>query len=343
MNRGVVLKALLFTAAGLAACRGGAGRDLPKSTPERALKVRLAAVTSVGGEGRESVPAVVAARQRATLASRISATVVALPFREGERVTRGAVVVRLDEAALRSAELAAESALKAADTDLARARALLAKNAATPRELDEASARAAGARAAWMGVRDNLSYAVLRAPFAGVVAARPVHVGDVVSPGMPLLDLEGDGGLEIRATVDGALASSLTIGQRLAAEVDGQTAPVAVTVRAIAPAADPATHRVEVRADIAAGAHLRSGAFARLRIPQTDTPSRLTVPSAAIVQRGGLSGIFVVADDRARLRWVAVGETRDGATELRAGADSGERVVVDPAGLADGARVEARP
>jgi RND family efflux transporter MFP subunit len=342
MRQGLAIKAAVFVAAaGLASC-GGATHDVPAVAQEPARKVRVAAVVRSGGEGLAPVPAVVAARQRATLASRVPTTVVALPFREGERVSEGAVVVRLDVVALRSAEAAAEAAWKAADTDLARTEALLAKNAATPRERDEASARAAGARAALLGVRDQLSYAVLRAPFAGVVAARPVHVGDVVSPGMPLLEIEGDGGLEVRATLEGALAASVSRGQRLEAEVDGQGAPVPVTVRSISPAADPATHRVDVRADLAPGPGLRSGLFARLLVPRPGD-AVLTVPSAAIVQRGGLTGVFVVSEDRARLRWVAVGESRAGATELRAGAAAGERVVLDPAGLVDGARVEAAP
>ena len=50
--------------------------------------------------------------------------------------------------------------------------------------------------------KDALSYAALRAPFAGRVAARPVNVGDVVNPGMTLVEIEGEGGLEIRATVE---------------------------------------------------------------------------------------------------------------------------------------------
>jgi RND family efflux transporter MFP subunit len=331
--------AVLMAAAGLASCRG-ASRDLPRATREPVRQVRLGAVVRSGGEGLESVPAVIAAKRSATLASRIPSAVVALPFREGERVSEGAVVVRLDAAALRSSELAAETALKAAEADLARTQALLAKNAATPREQDEAEARAAAARAALLGVRDNLAYAVLRAPFSGVVAARPVHVGDVVSSGMPLLEIEGDGGLEIRATVEGGLAASLSAGQRLSAEVDGQGAALVAIVRAISPAADPTTHRVEVRADLPSTSGLRSGLFARLQIPRPGMPPRLTVPSSAVVERGGLSGVFVVSEGRARLRWVGIGESRDGATELRAGAEAGERVVLEPAGLADGQRVD---
>jgi hypothetical protein len=63
------------------------------------------------------------------------------------------------------------------------------------------------------------------------------------------------------------------------------------------------------------------------------------VPATALFERGGLTGLFVVHDGPARLRWVAAG-ARDGHTvEIRAGVESGERVVLDPAGLTDGAAV----
>jgi hypothetical protein len=59
----------------------------------------------------------------------------------------------------------------------------------------------------------------------------------------------------------------------------------------------------------------------------------------ALFQRGGLHGLFVVADGTARLRWVAVGAADGTSTEARAGVEAGERVVLDPGDLADGAPV----
>jgi RND family efflux transporter MFP subunit len=331
----------LVAVAGLVACHAAPPPAKPAVASGPSRTVRTAAVARSGAEGVASVPGVVAARQRATLASRISATVLELPLREGERAEAGAVLVRLADASLRSAEAAADAADNAAQTDLERTRKLLAKDAATPQEADGATARAAAARAALLGARDNLSYAVLRAPFAGVVAARPVHVGDVVSPATPLLELEGEAGLEIHATLDGASAARLRSGQRLRAEVDGQAAPLAATVRSVSPAADPATHRFELRADVSPAPGLRSGVFARLLVPEPGAQARLTAPAAALVRRGGLTGLFVVSDGHARLRWVALGDQTDAEVEVRAGVDAGERVVLEPADLADGQAVEA--
>ncbi|HEY7410906.1 MAG TPA: efflux RND transporter periplasmic adaptor subunit [Vicinamibacteria bacterium] len=331
---------VLLLAVTLAACRGASGPAPGAHAQEPAARVRVALVQRAAGDGLVPVPGVVAARDSATLAARIPASVVALPFREGDPVARGAVVVRLDAAALHSADAAAEAGLSAAEADLARIRVLVSRNAATPREMEEAASRAAAARAVLSGARDSLAYAVLRAPFDGVVAARPVHVGDVVSPGTPLITIEGRGGLEVRATVGAAAAAPVRPGQRLSALVDGQAAALPALVRSVSPAADPATHRVEVRADLEAAPGLRSGLFVRLLVPDPGGPPRLTVPSSAVLERGGLSGVFVVDGDRARLRWVAVGEAEGDALEVRAGLEPGATVVLEPAELADGQRIE---
>jgi RND family efflux transporter MFP subunit len=192
------------------------------------------------------------------------------------------------------------------------------------------------------GARDNLAYAALRAPFAGLLASRNVNLGDVVAPGRPLIEIEGAGGLEIRATVESDVLAQLRPGLKVKAIVDGQAAPIEATVRAIAPAGDPATHRFEVKADVAAAPSLRSGLFARLGVPSATAEARLLVPSDAVFRRGGLFGVYVVVEGRARLRWVAVGETAGGTTEIRSGVAAAERVVLEPADLSDGVPVEEK-
>lgn len=329
---------LLVVSAGACGPRGAEPQAAASAPAPRA--VRTAAVEAVGGSGALA-PATVVARSRAVLSARAIAAVTALPFREGDRFAAGAVLVRLDDRSLRAAHAAAAADAAAAESDRLRTESLLAKGAATPREDEQARTRAEGARAAVLAAREALAYAELRAPFAGTVASRPVHVGDVVSPGTPLLEIEGADGLELRATLDGAEAAGLRPGMPLDATVDGNASPITATVRSVSGAGDPDTHRFEVRATLPTVPGLRSGLFARLALPSTSPrpDTRLVVPAASVFVRGGLTGVYVVSDGRARLRWVGAGPPVAGGTEVRAGLAAGERVVVDPAGLEDGAAV----
>ncbi len=333
------LPVVAMAAAGVALAACGHEPPKPPAVPAKAPRTVHVGVVESSTGGARSLPATVFARQSATLAARISAAVIELPKREGEAVARGAVLVRLDDAALRAGVAAAEANAKAARTDLARIPGLAGRGAATPRELDEATARAAAAEAQLSAARDNLAYAVLRAPFAGALAARRVEVGDVVSPGQPLVVLEGQGGLEVRATASAEEVAGLKPGSEIPAQVDGQAKPLPARVTALSPAGDPATHRFELRADLPGADGLRSGLFARLEVPGA-SGAVLTVPAAAVFARGGLTGVLVVDTGVARLRWIAVGERSGDRIEARAGLARGEKVVLEPQGLDDGDPIE---
>ncbi len=179
-RRLLLLSALPFALAG---CGRESSGPPPREARAPSRSVRTAVVERTGGPGSIAVPATVHARQRAALAARIPASVVELPWREGARVAAGALVARLDDTALRSGLVAAEAAAQAADVDLARVLALLKKGASTPKEAEESRARAAATAAAVAAARDSLSYAVLRAPFAGTVASRPAQRGGCGDPG----------------------------------------------------------------------------------------------------------------------------------------------------------------
>lgn len=332
---------ILTAALLLGACGGAPERRLEPVAEPPARPVQIATVALLGASGA-SVPGVVQARERATLVARLAAPVLQLPYQEGDTVVKGAVVARLDASALEARVRSAEADLRLATGDRDRYDALVARQAATPREAEAARVRAEVAQQAVAAAKAELTLTVVRAPFAGKVAARPVQLGDVVVPGQPVLELEGAGGLEVRATVPAELLASLAPGTVVQAEIDGRADPIPATVRVVAPSGDPATHRFEVRAELPATPGLAAGLFARLRIPAAPAAAAtavLAVPTTALFSRGGLTGVFVVADGHARLRWVAAGAAHGELTEVRAGLRAGETVVRDPAGLVDGAPV----
>ena len=337
----------MFVIAVATACQSGPSEPVREGSmgeaPGPVRRVAVAPVTSATAETLTRVPGSVRARQRALLVARSPGAVVKLPYREGEWVESGVVVVRLDASSVQAALDAGRADESAARAELDRTVALLGQDAATPREKELADARLAQASAAVALATEGLQYAALRSPFAGRVAERFVTLGDVVGPGQPLVSLEGSTGFELVASVDAARVRSLHPGLTLAAHVDGAEGPLLATLRAVAVAGDPGTHRFEVLADLEGSTGLRSGLFGWLEIPQAGGEAGLYAPAAALFQRGGLTGVFVVDSGVARLRWIAPGARRGESAEVRAGLEAGELVVLDPAGLADGARVEVVP
>lgn len=301
--------------------------------------VQVKTVRAAPTAGVTWVPATVAAVERATLSTRVAASVKAVAVREGERVARGQLLVSLADADLRGAAAAAETSLSAAAAQERRVRSLLAEGAAAQADLDMAAARRAQAEAAVAAARANLDYGQIRAPFAGTIQARRVEPGDLVGPGAPLVVLEGDA-LELVASLSDGEADGLSPGVEVPFTADGVTGRAVVT--SLTPGGDPLSHRRGLRARVlrTAGA-LRSGAFARIEAPGGETSARHAwVPRSALVERGDLTGVFVAAAGRAELRWIAVGEPAGSGVMVRAGIRAGEAVVDAPGALRDGQAVE---
>jgi RND family efflux transporter MFP subunit len=305
--------------------------------PGPATPVRLVASQPPAAE--RWVAATVQAVRRATIATRISAQVEHVLVREGEAVQPGQVLVRLGAADVRGQLAAAEAALASASAHERRIRALLAERAATPSELEMAVAQRAQAEAAVQGARTTLQYAELRAPFAGTVQARRVEPGDLVGPGQPLLVLEGSA-LELAASLSEEEARGLAVGSRVRFQADGVRSEAEVS--ALTMGGDPLSHRRGLTARILGAPALRTGAFARIAVAGQGGRGAW-VPRSALVERGDLTGVFVVAGGKAELRWISVGEPVGDGVAVRAGLAERERVIDRPGALRDGDGVEVAP
>lgn len=314
------------------------GKQEPAQAPPlAAAKVHLA----LDGQGVEAgwIAATLTASRRATLSTRMAASVKKVYVNEGQTVAAGALLVSLADEDLQGGLKAAEAAVDAASAYHRRIEALIAQKAAIPAEQDLARTQLAQAQAAVSQMKANIAYTQIRAPFAGVIQSRMVSEGVFVGPGMPLVELEGQGDLELVSSVSEAEAKGLKLAQKLPFEADGQTGTAVIT--ALATGGDPVSHRGTLRARVQGGAKLRSGTFARLKLPglAQGTPE-LSVPRTALIQRGELNGVFVIRDGKAQLRWISLGEAQGDRFPVRAGLAKGDQVIDQPGSLAEGQPVE---
>lgn len=312
------------------------------SIPGR-IQVRLA-TTGSPQDGRP-IAASVAPVNRATVSTRMAATVQKVLVSEGAKVKRGQLLVVLSADDVRAQLASANTALGNAAAYEKRIAQLVSNHAATPVELETAQAQRAQAEAAVAASKANLGYTQLRAPFDGTVQARRVSAGDFVGPGQPLVDLEG-ADLELQASLSEDEAVDLAIGRRLSFAANDQQGEALIT--ALTPGGDSLSHRRTLRAKIVAGgATLRSGAFARIAVPGVAAHKTTRVPQTALVQRGDLTGVFIADNGRARLRWLSVGDVLGPDVLVRAGLTGDEAVIDQPGALRDEQAIEvvsgARP
>jgi RND family efflux transporter MFP subunit len=286
------------------------------------------------------VAGTVAAADHATISTRTPAAVERVLVREGSRVASGAVLVRLADRDVRAQLEAARAGLLAAQANERRVRGLVESGHAPPAQLDPLVAQRAQAEGQVASLRAALAYSEVRAPFAGVVLKKMVSPGDMVAPGQPMIELAG-AGLEIVAGVSELEARAVEAAVDLpftAGEVGG-----VARVSALSPGSDAVSHRGTLRATLlSSSGPLRPGDFARLRLPPAAGEERIWVPRSALVRRGDLAGVFVAANGRAELRWLALGDDQGDPIAIRAGLSPADAVVRAPGTLRDGDAVEAR-
>ncbi len=282
-----------------------------------------------------------------------------------EARARGLAAERAIESA-RSEQEAADAALTLARATHGRILVLSDRKSATPQELDQAvaslhaaEARVARSRAGMSEALANLegirasgdaavvmmSYTTIVAPFDGLVTEKLVDPGNMVAPGTPLLRMEDTRAFKLEVRIDESRGARVALNASVPVLVDGQNGPITLSGRVteVARAVDADTRTLLVTIGLPASTSgLTAGMFGRASFPGA-TRRLLTVPDGAVVRRGQLTSVFVVDGDRARLRFVSVGRSADGATEILAGLSEGESVLIaPPPAVSDGTLVTIR-
>lgn len=190
-----------------------------------------------------------------------------------------------------------------------------------------------------------LAYTRIRAPFAGMVTARMADPGTLAAPGVPLLQVDSAGPLQLQTTVDESAIGAVRVGMKIQVDVDSAPSAAATgTVSQIVPAADPASHTFLVKIDLAASKQLRAGMYGTAEIP-TGSHRAILAPSSSIVMRGSLPCAYVLdGNGIAQLRYVTLGSSHGELVEILSGISAGEKLVDKPEDrdLA-GKRIEVQP
>lgn len=228
-----------------------------------------------------------------------------------------------------------QSAAAAVAQAEARILALTARERQVVQRIEQARADLETARLALGDTR-------IAAPETGVVVERRVEPGNLAVPGQTLLTLDDPRHYRLEAVVGESAIGRVRLGQTAPVVLDAVGRTLEGRVAEMIPTSDPASRSMTVKLDLPAVPGLRSGMFGRARFPAGER-SALLVPAGALVERGQITGVYVVdARNVARLRLVTVGQRRGDRVEILSGLNPGERVVTGGADrVTDGGLVEA--
>ena len=354
----VCLLLLIFAAA----CSHGASEEV-----EATDKVPVTVATAVRGTIRAEVRATGTVKPAAGAELQVTAPQAAriaeMPKAEGDRVQKGDLLVRFDipsleaDAAGRRADLAqSEDRLANARAAATRVQGLFERGIAARkevedarRELADAEAAVASARTARRSAGALAGRAVVRAPFAGVVASRLHNPGDLVDAGGdPILRLIDPDRLLAEAAVPLQALPQIAAGSPAVVRGPAPFAPEEARVVARPAAVDATTGAATVRLVFLHPTRLPAGTPVEIEIAGAEHAGVVLVPGTAVVQEGPESFVYTVdAAGKAHRARVETGIAASGRTEIVSGVAPGATVVVQGQnGLPDGAAVApslARP
>lgn len=279
-------------------------------------------------------------RRPVEIASRVTAPVVEIYVDEGQRVSPGQPLVRLDDVDQRQtiAQLAAQT--RAAELDEGRTLSLYRQGFAAAAARDRVVMAARSARAAEAAARARLEQFTIRASMPGVVLRRDMEPGDLATPTRTLFQIGDPALLRVTATVDERDIPRVRQGAQAIMSSDaypGRT--FAGRVYEVTPGGDPNQRAFRVRILPDSGAVLPVGLTLEVNIVTALKRGALLVPASSI--KAGK--VWIAEDGRARQVEVRTGIEGADRTEVVRGLSRGSCVIAQPAeGLAEGRRVRVQ-
>ena len=343
--RTVRLGALAAALLALAAC----GRDEATVQPAPLPTLKTITVQADGGVAARGWDGVVEAVRQAELTAQTAGRVTQVLADVNSNVPAGAVLVRLSGVEQAAGANTARAQLRAAEAQAAEAEqnyrryaALAGGQYVSKAQIDNARAMRDSANAARDAARAQLAqaaqqtdYTVVRAPYAGIVARRHVEPGESVAPGQPLMTVYAPGALRIEVQVPQTQADAIrAAGTASITLADGRIVePRSVTVF---PTADAATHSVGVRLELRdidrppVPGTTAKVAFPAVANPDARASGDIRIPTSALVQRGELTGVYVIDGQHLLLRQLRLGRREGDSVVVLSGLKAGEKIASDP-------------
>ncbi|MDH3732351.1 MAG: efflux RND transporter periplasmic adaptor subunit [Gemmatimonadota bacterium] len=304
--------------------RGGPGGGPPAMPVDVAIAISDTVRDELVAAGE------IEAVQAIELRPEVDGRIVRILVREGSEVGRGAGLFKVDDA-----ELSAQVARLEADRDLARqalerTRALLAQDAASQAEYEQAEARARSSQAELDLQQVRLDRTLVRAPFSGVVGERSVSIGDYVTSSTALVTLQTVDPQRASFAVPERYAAALSVGQRVGFEVAAVSGREFVgEVDFVDPRVELPGRTIRVKASVSnADRALQAGMFIEARLAIEVRPDAVLVPESAVVQLDAGPVVWVVGSGgQAFRRDIELGVRMPGVAEVKSGVEAGETVI----------------
>jgi RND family efflux transporter MFP subunit len=333
----------VLTQAALAVASLGAMGAFAQTQP-----VPTVVVQSRSAGASAELEGVVQAVKQSVISAQASGRIATLVAKAGDKVRKGQVLATIDDREAVAGVQRSQAQINQADAEMRNAKAnyertkdLQSKGFVSKAALDSAesqfkSASAARDHATAGAAQSSLAQGFTRvtAPFDGWVLQTMAEAGDLAVPGKPILTVYAPQPLRAVVQVPASRAAIVRGAAQTMVLTDDATQGMVPVSRSAVPSTDPVSQTTEWRFDLPTkeASTLTPGQPVRVQFgsEKVDANAVLSVPASAVVRRGELTAVFVVAGERFSLRAVRLGSTRLGdSVEVVSGIAAGDVVARD--------------
>lgn len=270
-----------------------------------------------------------AANQEVSITSELTKKVVNVPVKEGHSVAKGALLFQLDDADLQAQMERLRQQEKLAALNEARLKDLIAHDAASQQDYDQAATNLAVIKAEIRQLETTIDKTRIRAPFSGKIGIIRTYPGALVSPNAPLTTIVDDAQIKVEFSVPEKYASLVNTGSRQSFTIEGDSTQYNATVISKESFVDHDTRTLLIRA-IAANpkSKLVAGQSAHLAIALHTTNDALQIPSQSLMPSSQGYSVFLLKNGKAQITPVTVGQRDTERVQIMKGIQAGDTVII---------------
>jgi len=324
----VTAASIATTLVAVPGCSGGGAPGGGFSMPPMPAEVAAVSVNTV--EENFQAVGTIEADEAATVVSEIDGTVTQVPYAEGSLLEKGDLIARLDDTQLAAEVSRTEALLVQSTATYDRVKEIVAQDAGSPQDLDDASAAMKVAEANLALAKARYAKTRITAPFRGIVGSRRVSVGTFVRPGQAVTDIANIEKMRVIFSAPERMISQIKKGSPVTVSTTaypGYTITGKIIV--IEPVIDPVTRSARIVAEVPnKEMKFRSGMSADVTATISSRPGALTIPNESVFATGNQSFVYVVGEDSTVARTaVGLGTRTAEAVEVLDGLKAGMKVV----------------
>jgi membrane fusion protein (multidrug efflux system) len=275
------------------------------------------------------LPAVVEPNRIVTVSSEVSGRIERIPLEEGSKVRVGDLLVQLNTDLILPEYESAKAQVERDQIEFDRITNLSKENAATQRELDNATSQLAISKARLEGIGARLERSRILAPTAGVLNDLLVEEGEYVDAGKPVAQVVDSDTVKVVVEIPELDIAFFSIGEEAQVFVRGRTEPLTGTITFISQLADSKTRttRTEITLDNSRQL-LRSGQIVHVSLTRRVLKDAILVPLLAVIPMENGKAVYVANSSQAKRRQVELGIIKDDQVQIISGLEPGDELII---------------